>query len=194
MGEQGRGLPWGLLAALLGSPLARKSWAFSGAFCSLFFGWGRDVVGGETRILRPLPGMSPPRNVPSGHSPSRIRAWGIHHRDPQLLSRCSSLEAMGGAWKPQVAPPALPRAEHHPSPPLREHFSHFPQPRAKLPAVPCRGQARLPQRDPRLPAGSPSPAGEPTPPPTPGRARYLPPCPGPAGGPACTSFWLLSGD
>lgn len=59
MGEQGRGLPWGLLAALLGSPPAGKSWTFSGAFCSLFFGWGRDGAGGETRILRPLPRMSP---------------------------------------------------------------------------------------------------------------------------------------
>lgn len=62
MGEQGRGLPWGLLAALLGSPLAGKSWAFSGVFeeeGNLFFGWRRDRTGGEMRILHPLPGTSP---------------------------------------------------------------------------------------------------------------------------------------
>lgn len=32
---------------------------------------------------------------PQGHSPSQIRAWGTHHQGPQLLSHCSSLEAMG---------------------------------------------------------------------------------------------------
>lgn len=81
-GEQGRGLPWGLLPG--------DSWAFSGLFCSLFLAWGRDgqqVTQGALSLC--------PQGVPQGHSPGQIRAWGPHHRGPQLLSHCSSLEATG---------------------------------------------------------------------------------------------------
>lgn len=201
MGEQGRGLPWGLLAALLGSPPAGKSWAFSGVFCSLFFGWGRDRAGGEMRILRPLLRVFPRATHQIASVPGGLVIRVLSFRLAVAVWRSRGEDGGSrGSRKPRAAPQALPRAEHHPSAPLREHFSHFPQITGRaVPAVPCRGHStrhscstRTPSL--QLPTGSPSPAGEPTPSPTLGRARYLPPCPGLTGGPVHTSFWLLSGD
>lgn len=86
-----------------------------------------------------------------------------------------------GAGSPELPPLALPRAEHHPSPPLREHFSHFPQITGKAPSDPMQGpqrQAWLPHRDPWpvAPHRVPISCGETNPhlPPREGPVTFLP--------------------
>lgn len=141
MGEQGRGLPWGLLAALLGSPLAGKSWAFSGTFeeeGNLFFGWRRDGTGGEMRILHPLPGTSPRATHRVACLPGGLIIG--------VLSFCLAVavwrpwgETVGGSGKPRAAPPQ-PSPELSITPALFSGtISHIsPKSRAKLPVVPHR--------------------------------------------------------
>lgn len=88
-----------------------------------------------------------PQGVPQGHSPSWIHAWGPHHRGPQLLSHCSSLEAMGEDRN------SLPGLRIIPATP-QGAFATFPQIMGQAPSSPMPGlwhQAALPH-----PMGTPS--------------------------------------
>lgn len=74
-----------------------------------------------------------PQSVPQYHSPSQIHAWGLHHRGPQLLSHCSSLEAMG---KEQKFPP---RAQRIILAAPQGVFATFPQIMGRAPSGPTLG-------------------------------------------------------
>lgn len=81
-----------------------------------------------------------PQGVPQGHSPSQIRAWGTHHRGPQLLSHCSSLEAMGEDRN------SLPGLRILPAP-SQGTFVTFPQVTGQAPSNPPPGLKPLPHGD-----------------------------------------------